>query len=340
MDHGELTGAIGMSAVLERLNTIAFVDLSVGDGYCEVQRAGPDGVVHLDPLDPDGDAPLIHALRERCLHEAERAQSREFGFRVGNVVYRVTAIRDGDLSMRGAGGGNVEFSIRKSNAAVRAIGELGLPAPVMRTVMSPSLAGLVLVVGKSGAGKTSTVASLLLERLRRFGGVGRTIEQPREIALEGRHGAGRCRQTEVGNERDFEEAISLALRTSPAAIALGEIRLEQSARAAVLAGLNGHLILTTMHAKSVEDGVERLSALAGGVLNNARDLVAAGLALVIHQRLESVGGTMRLMTRSLSLADDGVGVSVRAKIRDGRMSSLSQEVAQQEAQYVHAWRGS
>lgn len=309
---------------LARLNEVDFVDLFLGPDFCERQGAAADAdnVTHLAPLPADLDA-LVGLLRERCQNEYEERKTPEFGLRIENVAYRVTVI-----DKRGDG---LEFSLRKSMASLRRFAELGLAPHAVRTVLKPDLAGLVLIVGKSGSGKTSTAVSLIVERLSRFGGIGRTIEQPIEVRFEGRHGKGRCCQLEVQREEEYDSELRLLLRTNAKLIMLGEIRTGAAARTAALAGINGHLIVSTMHAKSVEDAIERFASMAGGELNNARDLVAAGLAMVIHQEFATSSRSPRLVTKSLSLVDDEQsGPTIRSKIREGRISAVSQEVETQQ----------
>lgn len=309
---------------LIRLNEHDFVDLFLGQDFCEVQGAAsdPDNVTRLRPFPDDA---LAANLRLRCRQEFEIRSTPEFGLRIGDVAYRITVMEKGD--------GLLEFSLRKSSASLRKFAELGLAPNAVRTVMDPGLTGLVLIVGASGSGKTSTALSLVVERLRRFGGVGRMIEQPIEARVEGRHGEGRCSQIEVRREEDFDRELRLVLRTNAKLIMLGEIRTGAAARTAALAGVNGHLIISTLHAKSVADAIERFASMAGGELNNARDLVASGLSLVIHQEFALAAARPRLVTTALSLLDDArQGSTVRSKIREGRISAVTQEIETQQRQ--------
>lgn len=313
---------------LIRLNEIDFVDLVMGADFCELQGAAPDSnkITRLRPVPPEVES-LVEPLRELCTREFKARGTPEFGLKFGDVVYRVTVMDKGE--------GALEFSVRKSTASLRKFSELALPAHVLRAVAKPDLTGLVLVVGASGSGKTSTAYSLTIERLRRFGGIGRTIEQPIEARLEGRHEEGRCSQLEVEREEDYDRELRLVLRTNARLIMLGELRTSEAARTAALAGINGHLIISTMHASSVEDAIERFADMAGGGLNNARELVAAGLALVIHQKF-AAGFPPRLVTKALSLVDsDQSAATIKGKIRTNRISAVSQEVDDQQRKSMY-----
>lgn len=322
---------------LERLNEVDFVDLYLGQEYCDIKRATPGEVFRRASL-PDGYQGLEAVLRQRCEEEHARRGYPEFGLRVpgnsGEVIYRVTVITDS----RGA----PVYVLRKSSASLRRLSELGLEPQAVHTLLDPGLTGLVLIVGETASGKTSTAATAVVERLHRFGGVALTIEQPIEVPLEGLHGqepsVGRCIQHEIDREEDeYARALNRALRTNPNLIMLGEIRHMKTAVEAVMAGMNGHLILSTLHANSVESAIHRFATLAAMGLGSdtardARDLVASSLSLVIHQRLVPTTQKPRLLTRSLSVHDEKLGPSIRSKIREGRVSALNQEIDQQQQQ--------
>lgn len=318
---------------LSQLNEIEFVDLYLGQDFCDIKRVAPGEVFRRAPF-PSDRGNLIPVLREFCAAEHTRRGYPEFGVRIGErageVIYRVTVISNAR--------GEPVYVVRKSDASLRRMSELGLTPQAMQTLTARELTGLVLVVGETAAGKTTTVASVVAERLRRFGGVGLTIEQPIEVPLEGLHGEGRCIQYEIDREEgEYARALNRVLRTNPDLIMLGEVRHMKTALEAVMAGMNGHLIFATMHADSIENGLQRIATLASMGLGSeaardARDLVASSMALVIHQKLVPSQQVPRLVSRSLLILDERMGPSIRSKIRDGRISALNQEIDQQQQQ--------
>lgn len=322
---------------LERLNEVDFVDLYLGQGFCDIKRATPGEVFSRASL-PESHQDLAGLLRIRCAEAHARRGYPEFGLRIPGepreVIYRVTVITDSR--------GEPVYVLRKSSASLRRLSELGLEPRAVQTLLDPGLTGLVLVVGETASGKTSTAATAVIERLHRFAGVAMTIEQPIEVPMEGLHGTapsiGRCIQHEIDREEDeYASALNRVLRTNPNLIMLGEIRHVKTAVEAVMAGMNGHLIISTMHANSVENGIHRFATLAAMGLGSdatrdARDLVASSLALVIHQKLVPTTQRPRLLTRSLSINDEKLGPSIRSKIREGRVSALNQEIDQQQQQ--------
>lgn len=314
---------------LERLNEIDFVDLHVGPDFCEMFRESPGGMSRRVTL-PEAYVSLVPVVREHCeaLHDA--VGGPEFSLVVGTVRYRVTTTRNARRVP--------VFVLRKSSASLRRFPELGLPQHIVRVLMDPQLTGLVVVVGPQGSGKSSTAASIIKERLSRFGGMGQTIEQPIEVELEGLHGQdGRVTQEEISHEDEYAEALVRSMRITSKAVLMGELRHPAAALQALLVGISGKLVVTTSHADSAEDGIERTMALASAAAANSRidpsSLIASGLKIVIHQRLvptsDAEGSPMRLMTRCLWLGDPALRSAIQAKIREGRIAALNQEIDQQ-----------
>jgi type II secretory ATPase GspE/PulE/Tfp pilus assembly ATPase PilB-like protein len=137
-------------------------------------------------------------------------------------------------------------------------------------------AGLLLLTGPAGSGKTTTIYGCL-QFLRALGGRHIiTVEDPVEQILPG------IMQTEVNEARGLTFAVAARhlLRQDPQALVLGEIRDEQTARLALRAALTGHLMIATLHAGSCRGVWERLLALG------ADAAAAASVPLLIwNQRL-------------------------------------------------------
>jgi type II secretory ATPase GspE/PulE/Tfp pilus assembly ATPase PilB-like protein len=137
-------------------------------------------------------------------------------------------------------------------------------------------AGLLLLTGPAGSGKTTTIYACL-RRLAEAGGRHIiTVEDPAEQIIPG------IMQTEVNEARglDFAKAARHLLRQDPQVLVIGEIRDEETANLAVRAALTGHLVISTLHAGSCQGVFERLLVLCGEPSS-----VAAAVALVLNQRL-------------------------------------------------------
>jgi general secretion pathway protein E len=137
-------------------------------------------------------------------------------------------------------------------------------------------AGMLLLTGPAGSGKTTTIYACLRFLADAGGRHIITIEDPVEQIVPG------VMQTEVSEERglDFAKAARHLLRQDPQAFIIGEIRDEETASIAVRAALTGHLVISTLHAGSCKGVLERLL-----VLCLDRSAIAAAVDLVLNQRL-------------------------------------------------------
>lgn len=119
--------------------------------------------------------------------------------------------------------------------------------------------GLIIIAGPTGAGKTTTMASLL-NYLSERGELGDTvtIEEPIEYS----HTDPLICQREVGiNVGSFNAGVHEAMRQFPRNIVIGEIRHPNTAEAAIQAGLTGHRVFATLHAKNIQEVVTKMFAL-------------------------------------------------------------------------------
>jgi general secretion pathway protein E len=162
--------------------------------------------------------------------------------------------------------------------AAPALDELNM-APGVRAELELCLrqpAGLLLLTGPAGSGKTTTIYACL-RHLSALGGRHIiTVEDPAEQVLPG------IMQTEVNEERGltFAKAARHLLRQDPQVLALGEIRDDDTANTAVRAALTGHLVISTLHTGSCKGVFERLL-----VMCRDRFAVIATLSLILNQRL-------------------------------------------------------
>jgi len=164
------------------------------------------------------------------------------------------------------------------SAGVRPLAALGFP-PEVRSELERFLhqtAGLLLLTGPAGSGKTTTIYACLHHLAERGGRHIITVEDPAEQIIPG------VMQTEVNEARglDFAKAARHLLRQDPQVLVIGEIRDEETANIAVRAALTGHLVISTLHAGSCQGVFQRLL-----VLCKDHSAVASSLELVLNQRL-------------------------------------------------------
>lgn len=138
--------------------------------------------------------------------------------------------------------------------------------------------GLVLVVGPTGSGKTTTLYSML-NSLNNEERKIITIEDPVEYQFSGITQIS-VRSTEGGNDNSFADKLRAVLRLDPDIVMVGEIRDMDTARTALQASLTGHLVLSTFHASSAAAALTRLMEVIG-----QNPLFVSAIRLVMAQRL-------------------------------------------------------
>jgi type IV pilus assembly protein PilB len=122
--------------------------------------------------------------------------------------------------------------------------------------MSNSPYGIVIIVGPTGSGKSTTLYSMLSE-LNKPGVNISTVEDPVEYSLDGIH------QVQVLREKglDFSRALRSLMRQDPDIILVGETRDKETAQAAMEAALTGHMVFTTLHANDTSTAITRLAEM-------------------------------------------------------------------------------
>ena len=151
--------------------------------------------------------------------------------------------------------GEVSMVIRYIKADVPPLDDLGLPDIYKTMIMRKK--GLVLVVGASGMGKSTSLASMLDHRNKTETGHILTIEDPIEFMF--RHKKCIVGQREVGLDTlSFDNALREAMREAPDVIMIGEARDKVTMEAALRYADTGHLCLTTMHATNADQTLDRL----------------------------------------------------------------------------------
>lgn len=150
---------------------------------------------------------------------------------------------------------NVALVIRRIKSVIPTIEELRLP-PILKEI-ALTKRGLVLVVGATGSGKSTTLASLIDHRNATTAGHIITIEDPIEFLHS--HKRSIVSQREVGLDTvSFESALKNCLRQTPDVILLGEIRTTETMEAAITFAETGHLCLATLHSNNANQAMERI----------------------------------------------------------------------------------
>jgi twitching motility protein PilU len=151
--------------------------------------------------------------------------------------------------------GSVGVVIRRIRTEIETLDELGLPQ-ILKDI-SMTKRGLVLVVGATGSGKSTTLAGMIDHRNTNAPGHIISVEDPIEFIH--RHKKSIVNQRELGFDTDtFSDALKNAMRQAPDVILIGEIRDSDTMEAAITFADTGHLCLATLHSTNANQSFERI----------------------------------------------------------------------------------
>ena len=179
--------------------------------------------------------------------------------------------------------GEVSMVIRYIKADVPSIDDLNLPEKLKDLVMLRK--GLVLVVGSTGSGKSTSLASMIKHRTGAMPGHILTIEDPIEYTFH--HDKSIVGQREVGLDTlSYENALREAMREAPDVIMIGEVRDRETMEAAIQYADTGHLCLTTLHAVNANQTLDRIiSFFPPDTRNHILMDMSMNLKAIVSQRL-------------------------------------------------------
>jgi twitching motility protein PilU len=186
-------------------------------------------------------------LTPRQIEEFETTKEMDLGLSLSGIGrYRINVFyQRSEASM----------VIRYIKADIPTIEELQLPMVVKELVMHNT--GLVLIVGSTGSGKSTSMAAMIDYRNESRPGHILTIEDPVEFVF--RHKKSLVGQREVGLDTlSYDNALREAMREAPDMIMIGEIRDVQTMKAAIAYADTGHLVLSTLHAVNANQALDRI----------------------------------------------------------------------------------
>lgn len=232
------------------------VDLKASDMF--VTAGMPVAAKINGELTPIDESPLTDAASLKLVLSAmndkqqqEFMTSKECNFAITNDAgrFRVSAFWQRDCA---------GMVVRRIVTKIPNVDDLGLP-PIMKEVIM-SKRGLVLFVGGTGTGKSTSLAALLGYRNRNAKGHILTIEDPIEFVHE--HHKSLITQREVGIDTEsFAAALKSSLRQAPDVILIGEIRSQDTMEYALSFAETGHLCIATLHANNANQAIDRIMHL-------------------------------------------------------------------------------
>ncbi len=230
------------------------------------------------------DQPLTHAQPRQLLAElltpSQMEELEDTGeLNIGVGIPGVGSFRLSGFKQRGS----VAAVLRCIPHHIPALESLNLPQLLNTLVLEKR--GLILMVGATGTGKTTTLASMLEQRNQQMTGHILTIEDPIEFLFSNKKSV--VNQREVGRDtQSLQVGLKNALRQAPDCILIGEIRDRETMTSAISYALSGHLVLSTLHANNSYHALGRILSFYSPESRPAllADL-AAGLRAVVSQRL-------------------------------------------------------
>jgi twitching motility protein PilU len=218
---------------------------------------------------------LYEILTERQIKEYEEEMELNTALPVDGVgSFRISALRQK---------GSPAVVVRYIPSTIPSIDSLGVPEVLKEVIMQKR--GLILMVGATGSGKSTSLSAMLDYRNSLKSGHILTLEDPVEFIFTNKKSI--VNQREVGTDtKTFEIALKNALRQAPDCILIGEIRDKQTMAAALAYSQSGHLCLATLHANNSYHAMNRIINFYP--LENRPSLLldlAAALQSIISQRL-------------------------------------------------------
>ncbi|HEY0877654.1 MAG TPA: PilT/PilU family type 4a pilus ATPase [Zeimonas sp.] len=231
----------------------------------------------------------VEALLRQIVSDVQWARfEEERELNIGYGLSGVGSFRVNAFRQRGSTAGVVRFVPHH----IPSLGDLHLPEILGELILEKR--GLLLVVGATGSGKSTTMAAMLDHRNEQKSGHILTLEDPIEFTFRNKRSI--VNQRQIGTDTDsLEIALKNAMRQAPDCILIGEIRDTATMSAALAYAQSGHLVLATLHANNAHHALTRIVSFYPP--DNRTVLLsdlAATLKAIVSQRLvrSSAGGRL------------------------------------------------
>jgi twitching motility protein PilU len=241
--------------------------------------------INQQKLEPENIRSLLAEIASpEQMAELERDNELNMGVSVPNLGrFRLSAFRQR---------GSISAVFRFVPANIPVLADLQLPPVLADLIMEKR--GLLLLVGSTGSGKSTTIASMLDHRNELRSGHILTLEDPIEYLFKNKKSI--VNQREIGSDaKDFYTALRNSMRQAPDCILIGEIRDKETMAAALAYAQSGHLVLATLHANNSYNALNRIISFYP-IENRAallQDLSSTVKAIVSQRLVRSINGGTR-----------------------------------------------
>jgi twitching motility protein PilT len=312
-------------ALFDRLLAQKGSDLHLGPGYPAMLRVRGELIVEGDRILTPADT---QALLEPLLSPAQLAHFRAGGDLDFAYGYGTKARFRANYLRKVMGMGAV---FRTIPSKILTLDELGVPAGIRK--LSELRAGLVLVTGPTGSGKSTTLAAMIDHINATRAGHILTIEDPVEFVHQPKRSL--VTHKEVGDQvPSFIEAIRSAGRENADVILVGELRGAETMKAALQLASFGILIFATVHTNSAAATIDRfVNAFPADQQPSIRGLLADSLAGVVAQQLlKKADGQGRVAAHEILIGN----LALASLIREGKTSQIGSFVQSGQSEGMQA----
>ncbi|BAI81682.1 twitching motility protein (plasmid) [Deferribacter desulfuricans SSM1] len=249
----------------------------------------------------------------------KRISSLNFSFGLDNYRFRGNLFVASNI---------IHCVLRIISSDIKSFEELGFNRTQMISLLNSKSHGLILISGVTGSGKSTTAASILdyYNKTRKYHII--TIEDPVEYKLVEKQS--KITQREVGSDTvNFKQALKDSLRQKPHVLFIGEVRDLEVAEILLHATLTGHLVITTIHASSVIQSINRFIGLFPASQEEVIKRTFAHVLLgCINQRLEYVPTSNKMQLKyEMLIVDDTARVIIQ---QDKRMYGQLKDVMRRQ----------
>jgi twitching motility protein PilT len=266
-----------MLAYFEQMGTMRVSDLHLKVGAAPTYRVDGDLEKLKGPAltQEMAEQLILPLLSDASIDKLRELHSVDCSYRLAATHFRINVFKEND---------GICAAIRALSTDIPAVEGAGFPNDIWKDIINRKN-GLVLVTGITGAGKSTTIASMINriaeERACRI----ITIEDPIEYIFEQKYSL--VSQREIGRDvSSFADGLRSMLREDPDIIFVGEMRDAETIAMTLMAAETGHLVFSTLHTRDTAGTIMRvLDYFPPGRQNEVRNQLSMGLAYIISQKL-------------------------------------------------------